>query len=190
MSAQFFQHLTAIAPLKPATISELERCLHTEEHPRNHLLVREGEMSEKMYFLLKGAARAYFFQQEKEYTDWFVFEHMFMCSLSAFFGGVLSVQFIETLEPSHMLVLHRHDLNRICEAHHDMQTLNSRILAHSLVVLQQNIIDQRFLTAQERYRQLMHTYPKVLQRVPLKYIASFLGVTQETLSRIRASAII
>lgn len=179
-----------LSPLSDETALELVQCLRLEKFPKQTLIVREGQVSDKMYFLVKGSARAYFFQGEKEYTDWFVFENMFMCSMASFFGQLPSMQVIETLEPTETLVFSRADLDRLCARHHDMQTLNSVILAQSLVVLQQNIINQRFKTAPERYRLLLLTYPQVLQRVPLKFVASYLGVTQETLSRIRSSVII
>jgi CRP-like cAMP-binding protein len=190
MSAFLFQHLTSIAPLKDATIDAIRQCLRTESHDRHHLLVREGELSSKMYFITNGAVRAFFFHGDKEYTDWFVFENMFFCTISAFYGGVPSVQFIETLEPTELLVLQRSDISRLSDTYVDFQKLHNLILTQSLLILQQNIIDQRFKVAQERYRQLVLNYPQALQRVPLKHIASYLGVTQETLSRIRSTVII
>jgi CRP-like cAMP-binding protein len=190
MKEQFFSALAAIAPLHNHTIDDISNCLMPIHVDKNTLLVREGELSNKMYFIIKGAARAYYFHQDKEYTDWFMFENMFMCSLLSFFGGMPSAQFIETLEPSDMLVLTKEQIDGLCEKHHDMQTLNSRILTYGLISLQQNVIDQRFKTAQERYVILLKTFPQIIQRIPLKHIASYLGVTQETLSRIRSSAII
>ena len=190
MKQQFFQVLLSIAPLSPETIADIERCLTEVHFPKHTLIVQESALSNKMYFVIKGAVRAFNFHQGKEYTDWFIFENMFMCSLLSFFGGLPSAQNIETLEACDMLVLTREQLNSLCDKHHDMQKLNSLILTHGLVSLQQNIIDQRFKTAQERYVILLKTFPQIIQRVPLKYIASYLGVTQETLSRIRAAAII
>jgi CRP-like cAMP-binding protein len=190
MRAQFFNTLRTFTPLSSDTINDINECLTHASFSKSTLIVREGELSSKMYFIINGSARAYYYYQEKEYTDWFVFENMFMCSLLSFFGGLPSAQYIETIEASEMLVLTRDSLNRLCDKHHDMQKLNSLVLANGLISLQQNIIDQRFKTAQERYSILLKTYPQVVQRVPLKYIASYLGVTQETLSRIRSAAII
>ena len=190
MKEQFFQAMLSISPLQKETLEDIEQCLTAVHFPKNATIVEEGEISSKMYFIIKGAARAFYFHQEKEYTDWFMFENMFMCSLLSFFGGLPSAQTIEALEPSDMLVLTREQLNFLCDKHHDMQKLNSLILTYGLVSLQQNIIDQRFRTAQERYVVLLRNLPQIIQRVPLKHIASYLGVTQETLSRIRSSAII
>ena len=189
MKEQFFSVVAAITPLGADTIAAIDRCLAATHAPRGTVLLRAGAPSDKMYFLLNGAARAYYLQQDKEYTDWFVFENMFFCSILAFFGGQPSAQCIETLEDSDLLILTRAQLDRLCAEHADMQRLNVLLLTHGLVTLQQNIIDQRFKPAPKRYAALLHSYPLALQRVPLRYIASFLGVSPETLSRIRAAAI-
>ncbi|RYY67610.1 MAG: Crp/Fnr family transcriptional regulator [Chitinophagaceae bacterium] len=188
MKEPFFATLAAITPLSAGTLAAIDRCLAATHAPKGTVLVRAGAPSDKMYFLLRGAARAYYFHQGKEYTDWFVFENMFFCSILSFFGGQESAQCIETLEDSDLLILTRAQIEAL-SAHEDMQRLNNLLLTHALVTLQQSIIDQRFKTAPERYANLMATYPLALQRVPLKHIATFLGVAPETLSRIRAAVI-
>ncbi|ANE51884.1 Crp/Fnr family transcriptional regulator [Flavisolibacter tropicus] len=190
MRQQFFNALSSITTLSQETIADIDQCLAEAHFPKNATIVQEGALSSKMYFIFKGATRAFYFHQGKEYTDWFMFENMFMCSLLSFFGGQASAQCIETLEASDMLVLTREQINWLCDKHHDMQKLNSILLTNGLISLQQNVIDQRFKTAQERYVILLKTFPQIIQRVPLKHIASYLGITQETLSRIRAVAII
>lgn len=186
MKEPFFATLAALSPLQPGTLSAIDRCLAAAHYPKGAVLVQAGAPSDKMYFLLRGAVRACYEHQGKEYTDWFVFENMFFCSIGAFFGGTPSAQCIEALEPCDVLLLTRAQLDALSDAHTDMLRLNQVLLTHALVTLQQSIIDQRFKTATERYATLLHTYPQALQRVPLKHIASFLGVTPETVSRIRA----
>jgi CRP-like cAMP-binding protein len=176
MKQPFFTALSHLTTLSPDTLSDLDQCLAEAHFPKNTIIVKEGAFSDKMYFIVKGAARAYYF--------------MFMCSLMSFYGGKPSPQCIETLEPCDLLMLTRQQIEHLCNQHHDMQRLNSLLLTNGLISLQQNVIDQRFNTAQERYVILLKTFPQIIQRVPLKHIASYLGVSQETLSRIRATAII
>lgn len=186
MKDKFFAALNAIAPLSKETMDYIDARLAAAHYPAQTILVRAGQLSDKMFFILNGALRAYYIHEDKEYTDWFMFENMFACSLSAFFGGVPSPQCIETLEATDALILTRNQLEDICKKYHDMSLLNSRVLSHSLVTLQAGFIDQRFKTAPERYALLLEHYPEVIRRVPLKYIATYLGVSQETLSRVRA----
>lgn len=186
MKEKFFAALNSIFPLSKETMAEIDACIAAAHYPAHSILVREGQLSDRLYFILNGALRAYYIHEDKEYTDWFMFENMFACSLSAFFGGIASPQCVETLEPTDTLILTRSQLEDICKKHHDMSLLNGRVLSQSLVILQTGFIDQRFKTAPERYALLLEQYPEVIRRVPLKYIASYLGVSQETLSRIRA----
>ncbi len=167
-------------------MADIDSCLAAAHYPAHTILVRDGQVADRMFFILNGALRAYYIHGDKEYTDWFMFENMFACSLSAFFGAVPSPQCIETLEETDVLMLTRQQLDDLCRKHHDMSLLNGRILSHSLVTLQTGFIDQRFRTAPERYALLLEHYPEALKRVSLKYIASYLGISQETLSRIRA----
>lgn len=185
MKEQFFAALQSIYPIGSDTVAALDRCLAGAHYPKGSLLVRAGEASDKMFFLLKGAVRSWYLHGDKEYTDWFVFENMFFCSITSFFGGAPGVQYIEALEPCDVLLLTRAQLDAVGAAHTDMLRLNNQLLTHALVTLQQGIIDQRFKTAPERYAALLEGYPMALQRVPLKHIASYLGVTPETVSRIR-----
>lgn len=186
MKDRLFAALQSIAPLSKETMADIDSCLAAAHYPAHTILVRDGQVADRMFFILNGALRAYYIQGDKEYTDWFMFENMFACSLSAFFGAVPSPQCIETLEETDVLMLNRQQLDDLCKKHHDMSLLNGRILSHSLVTLQTGFIDQRFRTAPERYALLLEHYPEALKRVPLKYIASYLGISQETLSRIRA----
>ncbi len=86
MKEQFFSTINAITPLSAATIHDLDACLRAVHFPKNTLVVRQGELATNMYFINRGAVRAYYFHNDKEYTDWFMFQNMFMCSIASFFG--------------------------------------------------------------------------------------------------------
>ena len=82
--------------------------------------------------------------------------------------------------------IHHDDLMRLCDEYHDVERWLRKLLTRSLISSQQRMDAIQFETALHRYRRLADEHPTILQRVPLSYIASFLGITQETLSRIRA----
>src|SRR3954469_7745091 len=93
---------------------------------------------------------------------------------------------IELLEPSILFSLHYNYLENLCSKRHDIESLFRKLVSFGLVQLQQKFDDLHFSSALQRYQTLMTTHPTFIQRVPLGMIASYLGITQETLSRIRA----
>lgn len=92
---------------------------------------------------------------------------------------------IELLEPSIVWYISYDDFERCCTSFHDFERLGRQLAALGVVQLQRKFDDYHFATAVERYQKLITTNPGLLQRVPLGIIASFLGMSQETLSRIR-----
>ncbi|MCW3465332.1 Crp/Fnr family transcriptional regulator [Chitinophaga nivalis] len=185
LQENILHHLSAMAPLSAAAAAALTSCCQLRKLPKNHLLVHSGDHSDKLFFVVQGALRAYFLQDEKDITDWFAFENNFITAIVSFLGQVPSPHQIETMEPSLVLVIDRHDLEIICRQHPDMEHLYRLCLADTLLKLQQHIIAQRYKTAADRYAALISSQPGVVNRVPLKHIASYLGISQESLSRIR-----
>ena len=94
---------------------------------------------------------------------------------------------IHAIEPAEVYVLHYDDLMRLCDADHEIERWFRKIITGSLILSQYRMDSIQFETAQQRYDKLMEKRSHIIQRVPLAYIASFLGITQETLSRIRAN---
>lgn len=156
------------------------------EHPKGHYLLREGGVSQ-LYFVRKGVARIYYHKPEREVTEWLALDQSFLFSIESFFERTPSRLAIHLLEPSEVFRLHHDDLMQLCDAHHTIEKLFRRMISSSLLLSQKRMESIQFETAQQRYQRLLTQNPDILQRVPLAYIASFLGITQETLSRVRGS---
>ncbi|MDI9309922.1 MAG: Crp/Fnr family transcriptional regulator [Limnohabitans sp.] len=148
-------------------------------------LVLEGQNADKTYFIAKGAARAFYLKDGKDITDWFAFENNFICSINSFFQFVPSPHFIETLEESILLELSRENILELSEKHIEFDRLGKIIITKTMLQLQQRISSIQFETAQQKYKNLLEIEPNITQRVALTHIASYLGITLETLSRIR-----
>jgi CRP-like cAMP-binding protein len=93
---------------------------------------------------------------------------------------------IQTIEPSEVMGIHYNNLIKLAGQYHDIETLFRKMMTGSLILSQQRMDSIQFETAHQRYEKLIKETPAIIQRVPLSYIASFLGVTLETLSRIRS----
>ena len=110
----------------------------------------------------------------------------FFLSITSFFQRTLSHLIIQTIEPSLVYGIHHDDLMRLADEFHDIERLLRRLVTLSLILSQERMDSIQFESAQQRYEKLLKMTPQIVQRVPLTYIASFLGITLETLSRIRS----
>jgi CRP-like cAMP-binding protein len=159
--------------------------LRPEAHNANTILVKEGEFSDKLFFIYKGSVRAYYLKDDKNVTDWFGFENDFICAINSYFLNIPSPHYIETIEPATLLVIDRVDVNYLCDTYHDFDRFARLAVTQTMLQLQQRIVSLQFESAQQKYETLTKLRPDITQRVPLGHIASYLGMTLETLSRSR-----
>ena len=174
--------------LSAKTIVDLKNYGKIREVAKGNILVSEGEYSHELYYVVSGGARAFYLKDGKTITDWFAFENDFISSIVSFILGVPSQHYIEVLEDTTFFVLQRQDIDTLCETHHDFERLGRLSVTKTMLQLQQRIVSLQFKTSKERYESLLERFPKIEQRAPLGDVASYLGITQETLSRIRSSS--
>lgn len=171
--------------LSSATKNDIKKCAKIRKVGKGEILVREGEYSYELYYIAKGGARAYYLKDGKTITDWFAFENDFISSIVSFFLGVPSQHYIEVLEDTTFMVLQLRDIEELCNEYHDFERLARMSTTKTMLQLQQRIVSLQFKSSKERYNSLLERYPQIELRAPLGDIASYLGITQETLSRIR-----
>ncbi|MEM6264554.1 MAG: Crp/Fnr family transcriptional regulator [Bacteroidota bacterium] len=149
------------------------------------VLVREGQHADKTYYIVQGSARAYYLQEGKDVSDWFAFEHEFISSIVSFFTHQPSPHFIELLSDSVLIELSRDAIENLSDKYHDFERLIRVVVTKTMLSQQERIASILFQKAEQRYENLLAIHPNIIQRVPLTHIASYLGITLETLSRIR-----
>lgn len=153
---------------------------------KDFFLLKENTVSDFIYFLEKGVARIYYYKNGKEITEWIALDGQFFLSITSFFQRTPSHLTIQTIEPSQVYGIHHDDLMMLSDKYHDVERLLRKMVTFSLILSQERMDSIQFESAQQRYEKLLRTSPQIVQRVPLTYIASFLGITLETLSRIRS----
>jgi len=155
------------------------------EIPARTILLREGEISRKGYFIQKGCLRLWFNNNGNEITFQFFFEGEAVSSVESFRSGKPSLFNIETIEASKVLVITKKNfdimLNEIPGYKDYLQDILAQRLAHYSQLFLSRIRDN----PRQRYLDLLKHYPHIVQRVPQQYIASYLGITPVSLSRIR-----
>jgi CRP-like cAMP-binding protein len=173
------------APLSEDCKSELIKVAKPLMVPKNTILVKEGQYSNQAFFIVKGCTRAYYLKDGKDITDWFAFENDFISSINSFFSNVPSPHYIEVLEDAFLIELKREDIDRLSDQFHDFERLNKVIITKTMLQQQERIVSLQFQSSKQRYARLIEIYPNITQRVLLSHIASYIGITLETLSRIR-----
>lgn len=148
-------------------------------------IVKEGQLADKTYFIAKGSARAFYLKDGKDITDWFAFENDFISAINSFFLNIPSPHFIEVLEPSTLLEISREDVLSLSDRYNEFDRLGKQIVTKTMLQLQQRVVSVQFESAGQKYENMLKIRPDITQRVPLTHIASYLGMTLETLSRIR-----
>lgn len=183
---KLLQALEKISTLEEGSLQHYLNAWQRWQVPKDHLLLREHAISDYIYFIEKGVARIYYHKNEKEITEWIAMDEQFFLSITSFFNRVPSHLVIQTIEPSIVYGIHYGDFMKLADQYHDVERLLRKMVTSSLILSQIRMNSIQFETAQQRYESLLRNSAKIVQRVPLSYIASFLGVTLETLSRIRS----
>jgi CRP-like cAMP-binding protein len=133
-----------------------------------------------------GVARIYYFTDGIDVTESFAFENNIIARIESLFTGKPSRKAIQILEDAEIIAINANALFKLYDQFPEIERLFRKIFEAAFVETVNRIEGIQFHTAEERYETLLDQAPNVIQRVPLKYIASYLGITQQSLSRIRA----
>ncbi|WP_428742180.1 Crp/Fnr family transcriptional regulator [Tenacibaculum sp.] len=175
----------AYAPLSTECQQELITNSKVCVYKKGDIVVREGQFSKKVFFIVQGCSRAYYLKDGKDISDWFTFENQFMASIVSFFSNEPSPHYVEFVEDSTVLEFSKDTVDKLSQKHHDFERLISKIVTETMLGLCERLYTIQFNKAEERYKHLLNIYPFITNRIPLTHIASYLGITLETLSRIR-----
>lgn len=182
----FLRFINTITHLSSDAQERLAGIAIRMELPKGHLLIRAGTVCHYIYFIEQGLARTWYLKNGRDVTDWLSPENSISCSIVSFLTRTPDIRNVTLLEPSVVWALPHDALEELYKQDHEIERLGRLLLGSGLVLMQQRFDDLHFSTAGQRYHKLMATYPNLLQRVPLGMIASYLGITQETLSRMRS----
>lgn len=185
----FEQLIRSIQDKVPATEEELQLCKHyftPKKLRRKQFLLQEGDVCNRMAFVEKGSLYSYSTDAKgNQRVIQFAFEGWWISDLYSFFTKEPSSLNIEALEDCELLLLDHEQHNYLLQKVRPYETYTRILLQNAYVAMQRRIEGTIGLTAEEKYSRLLNQYPACLTRVPQHLIASYLGITPETLSRIR-----
>ncbi|AEE49642.1 Crp/Fnr family transcriptional regulator [Haliscomenobacter hydrossis] len=179
---QKFQHLTQECQTQLLAISKL---LYLK---KNETLQPIGHTCKTIYFVQKGIARIFYYKDGIDITECFAAENHIIARVESLFTQRPSQKGIQIIEASEIIAINATKLFALYDQYPSIERLFRKIFEQGYVETVNRLESLQFYSAEERYLNLLHEMPNLLQRVPLKYIASYLGITQVSLSRIRATA--
>ena len=185
MFAKFIQHINQLTPISDALRDRLEQDLEIVEVPRSEVILKDGQRCDYIAFVLDGLLRAYYLKDGEEICSRFIPENHICFSVISFYTRKPSYEYIDALEATTMVRVHFSKLERIYTDFPEFNFVTRRWTEHYCSMSEQRLYLLRRQTAEERYQSFLTLYPTLMQRVPLKYIATYLGMNTETISRIR-----
>jgi CRP-like cAMP-binding protein len=185
MHERLYQAINAIVPLTSAEWARLSPLFSTRLIRKGQFYAEAGQVCQTVFFINKGAFRSYALVDGHEVNWCFHFDGSWASDYDSFLSGRPSLFSIQATEDAEIVVLTKRSMHGLYAMHACYERIG-RLIAESLfLVASRRGIDFLFKTPEERYLNLLDTYPAIFRRMPLYHIASYLGITGPSLSRIR-----
>jgi CRP-like cAMP-binding protein len=186
LSTLLFDNFNKYARITESDFDQIEKVLAKRFVKKRRTLLTEGDISRYIYFIEKGALRS--FTVDKDGVEHIIqlgLEDHWIGDLFSFITQVPGNVSIEAIEDSEILLLPHHELETLYGQVPALERYFRQLFQRAYVSLQQRLSSTISQNAEERYRLLVSDFPQIAARIPLIYIASYLGITPESLSRIR-----
>lgn len=180
------QILDNVYPLDESSKVNLKKNIKKVNFPKGHILFRANKVEKNIYFIKKGIVRAYASSPEKDITFWFGKEGDAVISMKSYVANQKGYENIELLEDCELYEMKTKNLQKLFQEDIHVSNWGRRFAEQQLIITEERLISRQFRTAGLRYKKLLEGNPDLIQRVQLGHIASYLGITQVSLSRIRA----
>jgi CRP-like cAMP-binding protein len=187
MSELLRQQIEKITPLTAEEFNYILSYFSVKKIKKRQFLLQENSAAPNDYFVTKGLLKAYHTNNDgKEHILQFAMEDWWVTDYAAYFKETASTISIDCIEDAEVLVLSLHNREKLCADMHKMEHFFRKKSNAGYVALQSRILSLLNSNAKERYQQLLAQHPQLFQRIPKSLIASYLGITRETLSRLSA----
>ena len=182
----FFQFLHKFISLREEEFDEfIKPFIEVKHFKKKHLITKEDEIENYFYFVIKGLVRKYYKKGKEEINTQISTEGHIIHSQESFHSRTPSEYFVEALENAIMVAITYENLEKIYSQNQKMEKLGRLVITFTMVIkdrLQMNMIKH---TPRERFLDFVHKNPELIQRVPQKYLASYLNIQPETFSRFK-----
>ena len=184
---RFIEYLNNIQNLTPVSKEAIENLCSIVQVKKNKNLQSIGQTCRTIYFVQDGTARIHYNKEDKDVTEYFAFENDLIIRAESLFTGKPSHKAIQAISDTTFIAIPANPLFELFERYLDVERLFRKVVERSYVDTINRLESLQFHTAEDRYQALIKKSPAVVREIPLKHIASYLGITQVSLSRIRAT---
>lgn len=179
------ESLSHIAPLAPEPMALFLESAQTQMVKKGDYLLREGQYCQYIWFIETGACRAFYNNEIKEINTGFYFENTFLTNMNSLRNGVHTEYNIQAMEITTLWRWHKEEIFRLYGLSPEIAAFGRQWLEYLLIAQEKHSSWLKKYTPEERYQSILNDYPELLKRVSLTLISSYLGISRETLSRIR-----
>jgi CRP/FNR family transcriptional regulator, anaerobic regulatory protein len=178
-------YLESIYPLSDGLKTHLGQVLKTKEIPRKGYLLKAGHFSRNICFIGKGLLRCFYMRDGHDISSWFMKEGDVIVSVESFFLQKESYESIQALEDTLIYYISYDELQKIYRQFSEFNFIGRVLTERYYIQSEQRLFSIRMMRSQERYDYLMEHHSELVLRVPAKHLASYLGITEVTLSKIK-----
>ncbi|GAC1424578.1 MAG: Crp/Fnr family transcriptional regulator [Flavisolibacter sp.] len=178
-------YLDSIYPMTDSLKQNLATIIKCKELPKKSFLLKAGHISKNIYFITKGLLRCFYIKDNHEICSWFMKEGDVIVSVESFFSQKESYESIQALEDCILYYIGYEELQLIYQKYPEFNFIGRRMIEKYYTLSEQRLFSIRMQRSQERYDYLMNHHSELILRVPAKYLASYLGITEVTMSKIK-----
>ena len=184
--SDIIKYINEISQLEPDASNDFVKDFRTKSFDKNELLLKPGEVCKYFYYMEQGLAKSFSYNNDKEFIMAFYQENMMFTELSSYLSQRPSKYMLIALENTTVKYIHRNLIEKLCKKHHCIETMIRKLFTITSACFMERISEMLEENAKERYNNFVNNYPTLLQRITLGDLASYIGITQVSVSRIRA----
>jgi len=188
MLTPVIDYFNSITPLPPALIDDIIKYAVSKEYKKNEFILKAGKVSNYTSWIIKGLTRSYYIKDIEDITTKFLWDGAPITSVYSYYSRKPGNENIVALEDTTLASLHYDHMQYLYKTYPAFNVIGRVITEQYLYMLEIEVYNLRKQKAEDRYQFIVKHFPHLLQRVPLKYLATYLGINLETLSRIRGKA--
>jgi CRP-like cAMP-binding protein len=186
MIEKLLERLNALYAMDEELTQRVKAVAQISSYPKKTFILRDGEICDKACMVVEGLARAYYINEGRDITSRFMNEGFIITSWISYYQQTPGDEFIEVLEDTTLACIHYKDIQKLYADFPLFNIVGRKQTEYSLYQAELRTRMLRKHTAEEKYIFFLENHPDLINRVPLKHIATYLGMNEETFSRIRS----